>query len=309
MTQIDTIEVQNQEIFGDAETHEIEMEFHDGYAISTDKQYGMSYPTLELINNNDNLCEKVYNYCGRGADDPYDSALTFGILFKLPVADDWAEQRHDILMELLDEKQLAEYERQCYLMENKEMRDFFVLELDFISDCGMKLTYVPDAKNVEECKCIAFDTRLIASNVAILEGDNKSDAINECDFDETVEVHDVFKEMGPYATSHCYIISKPRDDNRYIGMVWCRHDCSMENTTSLLFFSRKEDVEKYVTDVKVGEFKTDLESVGITWNMEVLEGVGGNGKCCGITPIEHGIPNFNVYGNDGYNVHIINGRY
>lgn len=307
MTQIDTIEVQNQEIFGDAETHEIEMEFHDGYAISTDKQYGMSYPTLDLINNNDNLCEKVYNYCGRGADDPYDSALTFGILFKLPAADDWAEKRHDILMELLDEKQLAEYERQCYLMENKEMRDFFVVELDATGDCGMKLSYVPDAKNLEDCKCIAFDTRLIASNVKVLEGDMANDAISECDFDDECEIHDVFQETSICSSCFYFIISKPRDSKRYVGMVWSRNGCSMDNKTCILFFETSGEAEKYVTDCKVAEFQRDLESIGVTWNLELLE--GEDGKCCGLKPIDHGIPNFNVWGNDGYNVWIVNGRY
>lgn len=308
MTQIDTIEVQNQEIFGDAETHEIEMEFHDGYAISTDKQYGMSYPTLELINNNDNLCEKVYNYCGRGADEPFDSALTFGIIFKLPAADDWAEQRHDILMELLDEKQLAEYERKCAILDNAIKRDYFVIEVDFECDGGMKVTHIPDAKNSEDCATIAFDTLVIGSGVSAMSNAEMEDALGEIDLDEMLEVHHAFRENKQWPMSY-FIVSKPHDDNVFIGMVWCRNGCSMDNKTAVLFFSSKSDVEKYVTDVKVAEFQRDLESIGITWNLELLEGEGGNAKCCGITAIQNGIPNFNVWGNDGYNVWIVNGRY
>jgi len=309
MKQIDTIEVTNQEIFGDNETHSIEMEFCDGYAISVDNQFGMSYPTLELINNNDNLCEKVYEYCGRGADEPFDSALTFGVLFKLPALDDWAEKRHDILMDLLTDNQLEVYERKCFEMENTNKRDFFVVELDAISDCGMKVTHVPDANGLEDCKIVAFDTRLIPSDATLLGDQDGLDAINECDFDELLEVHEVFKDKGQFATSYYYVVSKPCDANRYIGMVWCRRGCSMENKTAVLFFATKEELDKYVTDCKVSEFKSDLETLGITWNLEIMEGDGGNAVCCGIQAIDNGIPNFNIWGNDGYNVHIVNGRY
>lgn len=50
---IEEITVCNEQIFNDKESHTITMRFYDGYAISTNNLYGMSYPTLFQVQNTD----------------------------------------------------------------------------------------------------------------------------------------------------------------------------------------------------------------------------------------------------------------
>lgn len=82
---IDTIEVRNEAIFGDKEPRVLEMDFLDGYAISTDKLFGMSYPTIEQVKKTEWMQKDILAYCGddRKGDCAFDIALKFGVLLSL----------------------------------------------------------------------------------------------------------------------------------------------------------------------------------------------------------------------------------
>lgn len=130
---IEEITVCNEQIFNDKESHTITMRFYDGYAISTNNLYGMSYPTLFQVQNTDWMQKEITDYCGDGRDGtdyPFDIALKYGILFKLS-QDSKLERKIKWLEQfaIVDVDRKAAYEKFCNELDapNKE---YFVLYHD-----------------------------------------------------------------------------------------------------------------------------------------------------------------------------------
>lgn len=68
---IEEITVCNEQIFNDKESHTITMRFYDGYAISTNNLYGMSYPTLFQVQSTDWMQKEITEYCGDGRNGTF----------------------------------------------------------------------------------------------------------------------------------------------------------------------------------------------------------------------------------------------
>ena len=140
----DEILVRNQQIFNDAEEHSLTMTFYDGYAISQDKKYAMSYPTMAQVKRTAWMQEEIRNYEGEdrdGTKEPFDIALKFGVLFLFP-KDNKAERKIKWLEQfaIIDAGRKVAYEKFCKELDapNKE---YFVLYHDRTGDGGMSVNY------------------------------------------------------------------------------------------------------------------------------------------------------------------------
>ena len=139
---IETIEVRNEAIFGDKESHVLEMDFLDGYAISTDKLFGMSYPTIEQVKKTEWMQKDILTYCGddRKGDCTFDIALKFGVLFVIANNVKMSKQI-EYLEGFIQPEDQEEYKNFCKSLDAPE-RDYFVLFHDRTGDGGMSISYL-----------------------------------------------------------------------------------------------------------------------------------------------------------------------
>lgn len=161
---IETIEVRNEAIFGDKEPRVLEMDFLDGYAISTDKLFGMSYPIIEQVKKTEWMQKDILAYCGddRKGDCAFDIALKFGVLFALTNNVKMSKQI-EYLKGFIQPEDQEEYKNFCKSLDVPE-RDYFVLFHDRTGDGGMSINYLGKLGGVSEAENIALQKGIIPSN-------------------------------------------------------------------------------------------------------------------------------------------------
>ena len=291
----DIICLVNQGVFGDKEEHQVEMEFFDGYALSMNRSIGLTYPMLKHLSKT--MRSEVEDYTGRELESPFDIALLYAKPFRIN-ENRRTEKEHDFLMSILEERQVSEYAKFC---ESYEEREYILVYLDTQTDCGMDFWYGGVFGNVDEAHEHFHDY----VKGAKLYNDYREDyqtVLAELKIDDAAKVERVWlneshaKPNGEYF----YLISRPVDEATDVVLIWNRNDRSSWNENEVRFFSEHPKASSFAADAKVREFHESLENFGITWNMEPIKT---------FNYLKTLYPSFNIWGNDGYNVHIIHGKY
>lgn len=301
---IDKIEVRNETIFGDKESHVLEMDFLDGYAISTDKEFGMSYPTLEEVKKTQWMQDDILAYCGdgRNGDCPFDIALKFGKLFVLPMNDKLRGQVK-YLEEFLQPEDQEGYKTFCKSLDHPE-REYFVLYHDRTGDGGMYIDYIGVFKNAYEASRIAFLRHYIPTSHSREVDDAQRELMYEIVLQDDTKIDMAFVNTEERSTDYWAIISrKVNPKEKYGVLVWNRDSQSNDVQNMFYVFDNKTDMKKCAKEQKVAELSVALESFNETWFCETLNGDFG------LKPVEDGMKNLNIWGYEGYNVHIINGTF
>lgn len=292
----DTICLVNQQVFGDEEEHQIEMEFFDGYAISVNCRYGLTYPMLKHLSKP--MKAEVENYTGRELESPFDIALMYAKPFKLPT-DARADKEHDFLMSILTERQVEEFER---FSEKLEEREYVLVYFDLNTDCGINFYYGGKFFNDVDAAEYFVNKGIIGQD-KMLNPHHPSHqyVVDELSIDSNAKIERIYFEKNSEENHEFYyLISRPLDLATDVVLIWNRGGHSKFNQNEVRFFNDSKAAAAYAAKAKAREFAEELESFGITWNMEEIKFFNH------LPTLYH---SFNVWGNDGYNVHIVHGKY
>lgn len=302
---LDKIQVCNEDIFNDNETHTLEMYFYNGYAISIDNKYGMTYPTLEQVAKTPWMQCEINAYCGdnRTGDCVFDIALKYGVLFQLPhdtksqLKIEWLEQ-----FALRNPNRKAVYEKFCTELDapNKE---YFVLWHDRTGDGGMCVQYLGECNCDEEAKNKAFDTGAMPKDAApYYRAEDIKEAEQAVSYGEGMNVVAVYCLKSESSVGYFTIVASNATDNKYAAFVWNRHDNSMHVSNSFSTFASYTAMQNFVMQAKVDEMKEDLVDFNVTWWLQNLS------VDCGLTP-DKTLHNIKIWSDNGYEVWICCGTY
>lgn len=299
---IEKIEVRNEAIFGDKEPRVLEMDFLDGYAISTDKEFGMSYPTLEQVKKTEWMQKEILAYCGddRKGDCTFDIALKFGKLFVLQM-NRKLQGQVKYLEEFLQPEDQESYKMFCKSLDHPE-REYFVLYHDRTGDGGMAINYLGVFENAYEASRASFYKGCIPPDHSREVDDVQRELIYEIVLQDDTKIDMAFVSTEERSTEYWAIISrKVNPKEKYGVLVWNRDSQSNDVQNMFYVFDTKEDMVECASKQKVAELSVALESFNETWFCETLKGDFG------LKPVEGGMKNLNIWGYEGYNVHIISG--
>lgn len=300
----------NEAVFNDSKTHTIEMDFFDGYAISVDKQYGMSFPTLEEVERTEWMQEEILKYCGDnrdGTEYPFDIALKYGVLFKLP-QDSKVERRVEWLerfaLDGIGEDGKAEYKKFCEELDAPS-REYFVLYHDRTDNGGMGIKYLGKLLCKKEALEKAFDTLAIPNNAFNYTNPTRlEEAAQVVAYGTGIEVHAVYRSSDRDSNEYWTVVSAPSLNRKFCALIWNRNNCSAHVNTGFELFETIDDMQKFMERARIKEMQHDLANLGITWNVKELHGD------CGLLPVsDHMIKNLNIESSDWYNVWVVGGRY
>lgn len=303
---IEEITVCNEQIFNDKESHTITMRFYDGYAISTNNLYGMSYPTLFQVQNTDWMQKEITDYCGDGRDGtdyPFDIALKYGVLFKLP-QDSKLERKIKWLEQfaIVDVNRKAAYEKFCNELDapNKE---YFVLYHDRTGDGGMSVKYIGECCCDDEAIDKAFSIKAIPQDTVHFYRAEDIEASNMAvDYGKDMEVVAVYHSSSQYLEEYWTVVSVPVSCDKFAAFVWNRGDKSKYVSNRFYTFPSYIAMQEFVQQEKVNEMQDDLPEFNISWFLENLKGDTG------LKPDET-LHNINIWAQEGYNVWIVCGTY
>lgn len=302
---LDKIEVQNSAVFHDNEIHTLEMYFYDGYAISTDNLYGMSYPTMWQVSNTLWMQDKIKKCCGEEhiGDCPFDIALRFGKIFQLPrdtksqMKIKWLEQ-----FALRNPHRKVVYEKFCTELDapNKE---YFVLRHDRTGGGGIYVQYLGECNCDEEAKGKAIDTEVIPKDaVPYYRAEDIEEAESMVSYGKGMNVVAVYCLKSESGIDYFTIVASSAINNKYAAFVWNRHNNSTHVSNSFNTFDSYIAMQHFVMQAKVNEMKDDLVDFNMTWWLQDLN------TDCGLTPDEL-IHNIKIWSNNGYEVWICCGTY
>lgn len=301
---IDKIEVRNEAIFGDKESRVLEMDFLDGYAISTDKEFGMSYPTIEEVKRTQWMQDEILAYCGdgRNGDFPFDIALKFGKLFILPM-NAKLQRQVKYLEEFLQPEDQEGYQMFCKSLDHPE-REYFVLYHDRTGDGGMAIDYLGVYENAYEASRTAFYKGSIPADHSREIVDVQRELMYEVVLQDDTKIDMAFVNTEEMSTEYWAIISrKVNPKEKYGVLVWNRDSKSNDVQNMFYVFDNKENMLECARKQKVAELSVSLEFFNDSWFCETLKG------SFGLKLVECGMKNVNIWGYEGYNVHIISGTF
>lgn len=302
----DEIQVWNSEIFGDSEEHSIVMTFYDGYALSDDKQYGLSYPTLEQVRKTQWMQDAIGDYCGHtcdGTKDPYDVALKFGVLFKLP-QDARMERKLEWLKQyaLINKERQEAYDEFCIELLKPD-KDYFVLYHDRTGDGGMKVKYLGVCCCAGTAIEVAFATNIIPQDVVhCFRQEDIQEANNVVDYGENMEAVAVYRAPESFSGEYWTIVSSSAMNNKFAAFSWNRNDKSEHVSNRFYTFSSYSEMQLFMAREKVNEMKDDLPEFNVTWFLKNLS------IDVGLRP-DATLHNVNIWAQEGYNVWICCGTY
>lgn len=302
----DEILVHNQQIFNDGEEHSLTMTFYDGYAISQDKKYAMSYPTLAQVKKTDWMQEEIRKYEGddrNGTKEPFDIALKYGVLFQLS-QDNKAELKIKWLEQfaIIDAGRKAAYDKFCNELDapNKE---YFVLYHDRTGDGGMSVKYIGECCCDDEAIDKAFSTKAIPQDTVHFYRAEDIEAANMAvDYGKDMEVVAVYHSSSQYLEEYWTVISVPVSCDKFAAFVWNRGDKSQHVSNRFYTFPSYIAMQNFVQQEKVNEMQDELPEFNISWFLEDLKGDTG------LKPDET-LHNINIWAQEGYNVWIVCGTY
>lgn len=302
----DEIQVRNQEVFGDTETHNLTMMFYNGYAISDDNQYGLSYPTLEEVRKTIWMQDAICDYCGNdrdGTKDPFDIALKFGVLFKLP-QDNAKEQKLKWLEQfaLTNPDGKNAYEKLCNELAQPD-KDYFAVYHDRTGDGGMKVRYLGTCC-CDDCAVeVAFATNIIPKDVVhYFRQEDIEAANNAIDYGEDMEVVAVYRTNNNLLEEYWTVVSSPALNNKFAAFVWNRNDRSEHVSNRFYTFTSHSEMQTFILREKVNEMREELPEFNVSWFLEKLDVNTGLHKDATFNDI-------NIWAQEGYNVWICCGTY
>ncbi len=297
---IDKIEICNEAIFGDRLPRMIEMDFQDGYAISLSGDYGMSYPTLEEVRKTKWMQDEILAHCGNDRDGKsiFDIALKFGKFFALP-ANDRLQKTVAYLEGVLQPESKYEYYRFTKSL-NRPEREYFLLYCDRTGDGGMRVDYL----GVYDSTWWAFMKSSVPTHKCHEADIEREHLTDEVVLQVTTEIEKVYVSDDELSGELWAILSRPVNPNARFGvLVWNRHDNSPNVQNAFFVYDYLDEMEDFVKKQKVAEMSSHLELFNDSWFADILSGDYG------LKSIENGINNVNIWANEGYNVHIINGTF
>lgn len=224
---IDKIEVRNEAVFGNKESHVLEMDFMDGVAISNDKKCGMTYPTLEQVKKTQWMQDEILAYCGdnRKGDCTFDIALKFGKLFELPVNVKLSKQVK-YLENFVQPEDLQEYERFCKSLEQPN-RSYFVLYHDRTGDGGMTIACLGKFNCLDEAKKVAIEKFLIPIGRTREAEISKNGIYYDVVLQDETRIDAVYVDNDIVSTEYWAILSRDYNEKKQYGtLVWNRDDQS-----------------------------------------------------------------------------------
>lgn len=299
---IDKIEVRNKRIFGDNETHTLEMDFMDGCAISLDGLYIMSYPTVKQVSRTDWMQQEILEYCGdgRNGDFPFDIALKYGVLFKMSAISK-LQSKIMYLEDFMQPEDQDAYAKFCKDIELPE-REYYALYHDRTGDGGMSVKYLGECISSEEAKKAAINNHHFIPQRAKLIDNPKFAIDGDVSLQRDTQIDYVFVDDNEVSTEYWAILSRVvNPEEEYGVLVWNRDGHSTEVPNLFYIFDNKEDMEECFISNKKNELSCDIEKMNDTWFVENLS------DNCGLTPIEGGHKNIHVWADEGYEVDIVNG--
>ena len=303
---IDKINVCNEQIFNDKEAHVLTMRFYDGYAISTDNLYGMSYPTLFQVQSTDWMQKEIIGYCGVGRDGtdcPFDIALKYGVLFKLP-QDNRLERKIKWLEQfaIVDADRKTAYEKFSNELDSPN-KEYFVLYHDRTGDGGMTIKYLGECCCDDEAVDKAFSTKAIPQDTVHFYRVEDIEAANTAvDYGEGMEVVAVYHSSSQYLEEYWTVVSTPASTDKFAAFVWNRGDKSQHVSNRFYTFPSYVAMQKFVLKEKVNEMQSELAEFNVSWFLEDLKGDTG------LTP-DTTLHNINIWAQEGYNVWIVCGTF
>lgn len=301
---IETIEVRNEAIFGDKESHVLEMDFLDGYAISTDKLFGMSYPTIEQVKKTEWMQKDILAYCGddRKGDCTFDIALKFGVLFVIANNVKMSKQI-EYLEGFIQPEDQEEYKNFCKSLDAPE-RDYFVLFHDRTGDGGMSISYLGKMGGVSEAENMALQKGIIPSNRTRKVDDAQREILYEVVLQDDTTINSVYVDNSVGTTEYWAVISREYNpEEKYGVLVWNRDSNSNEVQNMFYVFDSFDAMDKCVKEQKESELCSNLDMLNDSWFIQTLKGNYG------LQPVQNGIKNLHVWADDGYEVDIISGTY
>lgn len=300
---IDKIEVRNKRIFGDNEAHTLEMDFMDGCAISLDGVYIMSYPTVEQVGKTYWMQQEILEYCGDGrkGDFPFDIALKFGVLFKMSAISK-LQSKVMYLEDFLKPEDQDAYAKFCEDIELPE-RSYYALYQDRTGDSGMSVKYIGECISLEEAKKAARNSLFIPPRAEQI--DNPKSAIDgDVCLQKDTQIDCVFVDNNGVSTEYWAILSRELNlEEEYCVLIWNRDSKSVQVPNLFYIFDNKGDMDKCFISNKKCELSHEIETMNDTWFVENLS------DNCGLIPIEGGHKNIHVWGNEGYEVDLVNGTF
>lgn len=300
------INVCNEQIFNDKEAHTLTMRFYDGYAISTDNLYGMSYPTLFQVQSTDWMQKEITEYCGDGRDGtdfPFDIALKYGVLFKLP-----QDNRLECKVKWLEQFAIVGDDRKvAYEKFSNELdapnKEYFVLYHDRTGDGGMKVKYIGECCCDDEAVDKAFSAKAIPQDtVHYYRIEDIEAAKSAVDYGPNMNVVAVYKDYHPYSEEYWTVVSVPTSNDKFAALIWNRDDKSQHVSSSFFTFPSFVAMKNFVQREKACEMADDLQTFNDTWFLENLN------HNAGLTP-DTTLHNINIWAQEGYNVWIICGTF